>query len=73
MGETYNSYSLYKYFFFIAGALFAAVVTIENIGSIVAAMLFNSLYAWSQRRLQFNGFVFLVCAGLLVIPLILLV
>lgn len=58
---------MYIYIFFFAGALFAAIGFMESLTNNVASGVFNSIYAATLT--WFPGFVFLLSAGLCVIPL----
>jgi len=55
------------------GALFSAVATLETICTLLGAALFNSLYPYSVKHLNFKGFCFVIMASLLIIPSIILI
>ncbi|XP_065652323.1 proton-coupled folate transporter isoform X3 [Hydra vulgaris] len=54
------------------GTLFAAVATLETLCTLFGAGIFNSLYPYSVQHLNFKGFTFLVMAGLLIIPVLIM-
>lgn len=50
------------------GALFAGVIAVETVFTLLGALLFNSLYS-AATQLGFSQLVFIVMATVLVIPL----
>ncbi|XP_057308878.1 proton-coupled folate transporter-like [Hydractinia symbiolongicarpus] len=54
------------------GSLFAAVATLETLCTLFGAAIFNSLYPYSVKQLDFKGLCFLIMAALLLIPAVII-
>jgi PCFT/HCP family folate transporter-like MFS transporter 1/3 len=52
---------------FILGSLFAVLASVSSVGTLVASSIFNNIYKATVST--FPGLCFLVMAGLLVLPI----